>query len=312
MEMTERCAVFSCLGMGDGLIALVLSNNLHLNGRAVTTFHPFLDSLQAWFPHLPIRRFPRIEELEADLKQFDRFFIIYEKSPWMQSVLAHSQKHFPNQTTILNPIATPRRDYLHWEKGRFDGNRAFVENLYTFCKDILKFAVVTKSNGICNLEGVCPQLYKKRVVIHPCSSREGKNWPRKKFLKLACRLKELGYIPSLLLTKEERRGWDLNEVDAPLFLDMSALTSFISESGYMIGNDSGIGHLASCLGLPTLTICRSLQTSKFWRPAWARAEVITPSAWVPNLKGLRWRDKHWKRWITVNSVLNRFNQLVNF
>jgi heptosyltransferase-3 len=307
----QRCAVFSCLGMGDGLIALVLSNNLHLNGRAVTTFHPFLDSLQAWFPHLPIRRFPCSEDLEVELKQFDRFFIIYEKSPWMQSVLTHSQKHFPNQTTILNPIATQRHDYLHWEEGRFDGNRAFVDNLYTFCKDILKFTVVTKSNGICNLEEVRPHLHKKRIVIHPCSSREGKNWPRKKFLKLACHLKEWGYTPSLLLTEEERRGWDLSKVDAPLFLDMSALASFISESGYMIGNDSGIGHLASCLGLPTLTICRSLQTSKFWRPAWARGEVVTPPAWVPNLKGFRWRDRYWKRWVTVNNVLNRFTHLTH-
>src|SRR5690348_18510042 len=41
----QHCAVFSCQGMGDGLISLVLSNNLHLNGAEATTFHPFLNEL---------------------------------------------------------------------------------------------------------------------------------------------------------------------------------------------------------------------------------------------------------------------------
>ncbi len=304
-----RCAVFSCLGMGDGLIALVLSNNLHLNGGEVTTFHPFLDSLQAWFPHLPIRRFPTSEEMELVLQQFDRLFILFEKSPWMQAILRHCQKHYPDKTTVLNPIATPRRDYPYWEGGRFDGNRAFVDNLYTYCKDILRFTVVTKSNGISVPEGVFPRRFDKRVVIHPTSSREGKNWPREKFLDLAFHLKSMGYAPCFILTQEERQDWDVGGVEAPVFENVSEMASYISESGYMIGNDSGIGHLASCLGLPTLTICRSAQASRFWRPAWARGEVVTPSPWIPNIKGLRLRDQHWKKWISVGKVMNSFSRL---
>ncbi|MBS0620544.1 MAG: hypothetical protein JSS61_03690, partial [Verrucomicrobia bacterium] len=131
----KRCAVFSCMGLGDGLIALVLSNNLRLNGSVVTTFHPFLSSLQGWFPRLPIAPFPPLEKLA----QFDAFFIIYEKSPWMQAIIAHCQTHFPQQTKILNPIATPNRDYPYWEVGKFDGRRPFVENLYNFCKEELQF-----------------------------------------------------------------------------------------------------------------------------------------------------------------------------
>ncbi len=76
-----RSAVFSCLGLGDGLLALELANNLHLNGDEVVTFHPFLQGLQGWLPHLPIRPFPPV------LEEFDRFFIIYEKTPWMEAVI---------------------------------------------------------------------------------------------------------------------------------------------------------------------------------------------------------------------------------
>jgi heptosyltransferase III len=302
----DRCAVFSCLGLGDGLIALVLSNNLHLNGGIVTTFHPFLENFQEWFPHLPLRPFPPQEELESVLKEFDRFFIIYEKSPWMQAVLSHCLKHDPKRTVVLNPIATANRNYPYWEQGRFDGSRPFVENLYTFCKDILRFTVVTKSNGIAIPDGVRPRHFENRVIFHPTSSRPGKNWPREKYLELAIQLRSQGFCPSFILTQEERREWDPESFDVPSFTGQSEMTAFICESGYMIGNDSGIGHLASCLGLPTVTICRSEQNGKFWRPAWSPGKIITPSHWVPNLKGLRWRDQHWKKWISVRKVMSRF------
>jgi hypothetical protein len=302
----NRWAVFSCLGLGDGLIALVLSNNLHLNGGEVTTFHPFLASFQEWFPHLPLRSFPLREELGSILKEFDRFFLIYERSAWMQAILAHCQEHYPECTTVLNPIATANCDYPYWEQGRFNGSRSFVENLYTFCKDMLKFTVVTKANGIVIPNHVQPRRFTKRIILHPTSSRAGKNWMNEKYLKLATELQLRGFDPSFILTQEERRGWDMGDFDAPLFSEQLELAAFICESGYMIGNDSGIGHLASCLGLPTVTICRSEQSGRFWRPSWAPGKIVTPSKWIPNFKGARLRDQYWKKWISVRRVLSDF------
>jgi heptosyltransferase III len=301
----RRCAVFSCMGFGDGLIALVLSNNLQLNGYGVTTYHPFLRGLQGWFPHLPLRPFPSIDELQ----DYDRFFIFYEKSPRMKAILEHCEKHYPDKTTVLNPIATPRRDYPYWEGGRFEGNRPFVENLYLYCKDILKFPVASRSNGVHVPEGIKPRRYEKRVIFHPMSSRLGKNWSPKKFLLLANKLEKRGFEPVFILAGQERQGWDLSFIQAPEFEGLHELTAYICESGWMIGNDSGIGHLASCLGIPTLTICRSQQAANFWRPAWARGLVVTPSDWIPNIKGLRLRDKHWQKWVSVNKVLKSFSAL---
>ena len=260
--MMQRCAVFSCQGLGDGLISLVLSNNLHLNGAEATTFHPFLDVLEPWFPHLPIRRFPSTQDLETALAPFDRFFIIFEKSSWMQAILQFCLKHHREKTTVLNPIATSRCDYPYWEEGKFNGNRPFVENLYTYCKGVLKFAVATKSNGLTIPKGVHARRFEKRIVIHPTSSREGKNWSREKYLELSGRLKSEGYSLGMVLTQEERQGWDLRGIDAPIFIDLFEMASYVAESGYMIGNDSGIGHLASCLGLPTVTICRSAVSTR--------------------------------------------------
>jgi heptosyltransferase III len=299
-----RCAVFSCLGMGDGLITLVLSNNLKLNGWEVDTFHPFLSGLQGWFPHLPIRSFPALKSLE----EYDKFFIIYERMPRMQEVLSYCEKRYPERTTILNPIATKHRDYPYWENGRFDGMLPFVDNLYIYCKDVLKLPILTKSNGIVIPDELQRRRFENRVVIHPMSSRPGKNWSAEKFTALADRLKDLGYQPAFILTEQERQAWG-KEIEAPRFGNLSELAAFIAESGWMIGNDSGIGHLASSLGLSTVTICRSYQNALFWRPAWTRGEIITPYAWIPNLKGLRWRDKHWKKWISVSRVLQSFLSL---
>lgn len=300
-----RYAVFSCLGLGDGLIALVLSNNLQLNGGDVTTFHPFLDGLQEWFPSQKIARFPSEEKLEQILRTFDRFFIIHEKSSWMQAILQWCMQNCPEKTKVLNPIATYKNDYPYWEHGCFDGKRSFVENLYVFCECILKLRVVTRSNGITVPRGVDPKKYSKRVVIHPFSSREGKNWPVDKYILLAEQLQKKGFESSFILSEKERRDC----FPAPHFSCLAEMARHVAESGYMIGNDSGIGHLASCLGLPTLTICRSLKASLFWRPAWARGEVMTPSAWIPNVKGLRLRDRHWKKWISVKAVVKVFEGL---
>lgn len=305
----KNCAVFSCMGLGDGLIALVLSHNLSLNGSQVTTFHPFLQGLQNWFPALPIRPFPNEKLLSEVLKEFDRFFIIFEKTPWMQAILKLCQEKYPEKTTVLNPIATPKRDYPYWENGRFNGSRPFVDNLYSYCQDVLKLNVATKSNGIVIAASVIPRKHSQRVIIHPTSSRPGKNWPMLKFISLSKQLKDKGFEPVFVLTEEERKEWPSDQINAPRFASLSDLAAYICESGYMIGNDSGIGHLASCLGLPTLIICRSLLAANFWRPAWSCAAVVTPASWIPNVKGLRWRDVHWKKWVGISKVLNRFIRL---
>ncbi len=303
LSIMKKCAVFSCLGLGDGLITLVLSHNLSLNGYAVTTYHPFLNQMQSWFPSLPIIPFPETA-LEMTLASFDRFFIMYERSERMQAILTYCQTHYKEKTTVLNPIATAKTNYPYWEQGRFDGRVPFVENLYQFCRGVLKLSVVTKNNGIVIPEGLLSRKHKERVIIHPTSSRPGKNWSQKKFLALGKKLERKGLKPIFILTDAEKKEWA--QVNTLGSADLSSLAAYVYESGHMIGNDSGIGHLASCFGLPTVTICRNKQASAFWRPSWSPAEVITPASWVPNLKGLRLRDQYWKQWISVRRVFSVF------
>ncbi len=298
-----KCAVFPCLGLGDGLIALVLSHNLSRAGHQVDTFHPFMGQMQSLFPDLPILDRPEGVEF---LREYDRLFIVYEKLDWMQNIIRHTRELFPEKTTILNPIATPNRDYPFWEEGRFDGNYPFADNLVTYCKESLGIEDPVKENGIELPSHIVKRKYMDRVVIHPTSSRVGKNWMQGQFLDFAKKLEKGGLEPVFILTDKEKLTWP--GVEAPRFKDLNAVTEFVAESGWMVGNDSGIGHLASCLGVPTLTICRSEMAANFWRPSWSEGRVIIPPKWIPNLKGLRWRDKKWQHFVPVHRVYREFSK----
>ncbi len=297
----QHYAIFSCKGLGDGLISLILAHNLVQEGHEATLFHPFLQELQGWFPHIPIR--PLAEATE----DYDHFFFFYEKLPPLEPLLRAYEKKFKEKICVLNPIATTNTDYPYWENGQFDGHIPFVDNLYYFCKRTLSLSAPTKKNGICIPTHLIKNKYPNRVIIHPTSSRNGKNWSPKKYISLAKKLEKVGFTPAWILTPQEQALWP---VHAETFSSLSDLASYIYESGVMIGNDSGIGHLASCLGLRTLTICRNADSARFWRPAWTQGYVLTPPKWLPNLKGLRYRDKYWQTTISVRNVLKTFHRMV--
>lgn len=294
-----QTAVFSGLALGDGLLSMVLAHNLYLHGHKVVLFHRFLGEMQSWFPHIPILPFP------PALENFNRFFAISENTPWMQELLKTLLSKHREKTTVLNPIATPNTDYPFWEEGRFDGRKPFAENLYLFCKDVLKLENPVRENGIVLVDGVIAKKYPRRIILHPMSSKATKNWTKEKFLKLRQLLRKQGYDPCFVVAQHEKEGWE----EAYFFNSLNELATFVAESGYLIGNDSGVGHLASCLGVPTLTICRNARLSNFWRPAWAKGEVCLPSKWLPNIKGLRLRDQFWQKAVSVDKVLRTFEAL---
>ncbi|MFY7843377.1 MAG: glycosyltransferase family 9 protein [Rhabdochlamydiaceae bacterium] len=298
-----KCAIFSCLGLGDGLISLVLAHNLKLNGAEVHTFHPMLDQMQGWFPHLPVLPFSSFQ----DPSQYDHFFIFYEKSERMLNILKTCQSLHPEKTHVLNPIATMKTDYPYWEEGEFRGDLSFVHNLYNYAQNKLHLEKVTISNGLLIPPSIHINKDPLRVIIHPTSSKASKNWLKSRFIKLRCSLKERGFNPVFVVSPREYPDW--KDEEALTFPSLNELATFVAGSGYMVGNDSGIGHLASNLGLPTLTICRRESYAKFWAPSWSRGKVIYPSNMIPNIKKLRIRDNYWAHFISQKKVLKTFMNL---
>jgi ADP-heptose:LPS heptosyltransferase len=307
-----KSLVISCRGLGDGLVSAVLSYNLYLNGYDVITLHDGnFHQLEKWFPCLSFKKFPK-ESLNI-FNEFDKIFVSYDSvDPFIQSIIKEGKKHFPEKIKVLNPsISRKIGSQPFYEDAYFTRDISIVENIYNFCENILKLKKLSKKNGI-----RCPydldfRKNKKTVVIHPTSAKRGRSWPKENFLKLALRLKKGGFSPVFIMSEQEKKGWVSEGIDVRGFSSFDDLAKVIFESGFFIGNDSGIGHLASSLGICTLSISRSKRTTTLWRPGFSKGRVVCPSNLIPNISGFRLRDKKWKSFISVNNVFKNFLKIVS-
>jgi heptosyltransferase-2 len=79
----------------------------------------------------------------------------------------------------------------------------------------------------------------RRVVIHTGAGQAVREWPRERFETLAGRL--------------QGTGWDVTLLDGHGG-DLMRLLDTLAGADRFIGNDSGPGHLAALLGVPTFTL----------------------------------------------------------
>jgi ADP-heptose:LPS heptosyltransferase len=118
------------------------------------------------------------------------------------------------------------------------------------------------------------------VVVHPGSGAPQKNWPAERYLELVARLRADG-VPVRVLTGEvESERWP-----ADLFARFTAAASVARPQTYLelmsqllsarafVGNDSGPGHLAAILGVPTLALFGPTDPAR-WKPLGPRVEVL--------------------------------------
>lgn len=308
--MGLSAGVFCHNGLGDGVNCLVLSNNLHLNGWKVDTYQNSIGSMQNWFPHLPVQPYPLLEALPRILNTYDFFFVVQnDTDPFVLQLIQEGKRRFPDRLKVI---------YLYPSKGIVnepyytdcltDPTASIAENMRRFCDKILHLPKLTRSNGFIPPDGLHFKKHPKRVVIHPTSSRLSRNWPKEKFIEMADDLKAKGYEPVFVPGAKE--GWDNIGHEIALFPNLDLLTRFLYESGYFIGNDSGLGHMASSIGIPTLTFCRRKALANMWAPSFHKGVVVTPSSWIPNIRGFRLRDRYWQTFISVGMAKRGFEKLV--
>lgn len=270
--------------------------------------------MQGWFPHLPILSYPPLPELERILSAYDWYFVVpHKEDPFVSQLIVEGKKRFPERIKLI--YLYPSKHMInepYYADCLVEPRLPVAENLRLFCDKILHLPKLTRSNGITPPSELVPRAYQQRIVIHPTSARSTRSWHKLKFVKLALHLRKEGYEP-VLIPGQEHRGWeDVARLGfaVPTFKTLDLLARFIYESSYLIGNDSGLGHLASCLGLPTVTICRRKTQARLWAPSFTRGSVVAPYSWIPNIGGFRLRDREWKRFITVGMVQRAFKKLV--
>ena len=288
LREAERVALLMAPRLGDTLLMMAMASNLAKHGRAVTVFGDYAYALRSWFPGVDIR--PSLSESDAAgaLAGFDCAAQMHVG--WPYALHDHA------------------RSYFYYDAHVVITGKGFVKvnQISDFCRDQLGLALSTTDIGLCPPVGGRHRLHRRRVAVHPSSSGIERCWAPRHFVELGLRLKRDGYEPFYILAPHERDRWaclaeaGLQIQQAPSLADVAA---FIHECGWFIGNESGVGHLASSVGVPTLTLTG--RPTRAWRPGWSLSHIVYP-AYIP---GGRWRDRFWRDWLWPGSVMAAFGRL---
>ncbi len=307
----KKVAIISPKGLGDALLMMIVAYQMHLSTYQTCLFHDEFKQLSPLFKNVPIFPHPPLESLEKVYQDFDKVIIQNDHSSRAYALAKLRQVGKLTGGTFFFPTPSPlfqKGDFL------FDPKLPVATNLCIGCQTTFALKNVTKKNGIVLPEKGVYRRHPKRVVIHPTSSDRIRNWLPAQFLLLAQKLKAQGYQVGFAMSAKERCEWpDVKRqgFHLPKIVDLHELSTYLYESGFFIGNDSGIGHLASNLGIPTLTISGNPKRVRCWRPDWAEGQIATLPFSLPNFKGigLRVRDHLWQRFVSVSRVLKAFHKL---
>lgn len=303
-------AIVCAQGLGDALLMMIVAHQFKLSGYKPTVFHNYAKELAPLFKDICILPHPLLYRLEETLTSFEHVIIENDHSKRAYDLFGLREAKKLNNLTFFFPTASPQfqeGDFL------FDSRLPIASNICSACQTILQKQNVTKENGIHIPKGT-HRRFAKRIVIHPTSNDPKRNWFSSQFLSLAHRLKNEGYSISFSVSPSERVNWlhvEKQGFQLPLFSDLSQLSAYLYESGFFIGNDSGIGHLASNLSIPTLTISGNPKRVRLWRPDWHIGHIVTLSFPLPNFKGLYLpiRENFWQHFISVSRTLKAFHKL---
>lgn len=321
--------VVPSLGLGDSLIYLIVANNLARAGYKVTMLSNHLAHFADWLPNIRVLPFPAPEQTHMIYEAYDlvlsdcgsiitdlrqdpvwlaqRFVFvgtlrvkpgyIHDHSERLVARLGADKAGLMRElATCAGPIRTIRDDSV-----------TMVDQAVAFCRARLSIKNASVDAGFALPDTLVARQHRRRIMLHPASYNAKKNWPYEKYLCLARRLKLQGFDPQFVLSPKERAEWAPRfepEFVAPQFANARELAAYLYESGYVIGNDSGVGHLASALGVPVLTIYRKRSDGFCWRPGWGRNEVVRPRVSLGAIK------RAWMVFLSVSRAERAFKRLV--
>ena len=291
VQPISRVALVLSPAIGDSLLMMTIARNLQQNGIAVTIFGRQIQSLGAWFPEIETLDDLAAEDLTAKLAGFDRVIQMHRNKPFVGLEQYHPRVSF------LDHICRVR------------SSESMADRLAKFCIDEFGLAGADKSNGMTPPPGLQHRKYPLRVAIHPTASTADKCWLPARFIRLAIRLRELGFSPEFVVAPQERADWLYIERFGLKLPDLGSLdnvATWVYESGWFIGNDSGIGHLASSLHIPTLSLFMRRGIARTWRPDWGTGQVLIGSTYLPT--GFL-KERYWKYMLSVRQVSRAFEQL---
>ncbi|MGX7003164.1 glycosyltransferase family 9 protein [Caballeronia sp. KNU42] len=291
IQPLSNVALILSSALGDSLLMMTVARNLRLNGVSVTVFGQQINNMRSWFPGIDIEPELKPDDCAAKLARFDTVIQLHANKPFVNLERLHPK------VIVLAHLCSA------------NSTESMAERLTRFCRDELRLALVDKGNGITPLPGLTHRQRSLRVAIHPMASTTDKCWLASRFIGLAIKLRDSGFDPQFVVAPEERAHWTHIEQFGLTLADLGPLdqvAAWLYESGWFIGNDSGVGHLASSLQIPTLSLFMRRGTARTWRPGWGVGQVLIGSAYLPTG---RLKERYWKYMLSVNKVSQAFDRL---
>ncbi|MDO8826451.1 glycosyltransferase family 9 protein [Methylophaga sp.] len=329
---TAQLAIVSFESLGDSLIYIMMADNLRRNGYTVMLFGNVPYQLKNWLPELAIQPYPQLEDLYSTLNEYhlvlmspsrairnatvpitledirQRYLLICQKVP--------DEWSFDHQSRLeqsLSPEVFQQLGHLSHAAGsiryREFEKESVVEITLDFMREKMGLQNLSANVQLSPPQGLVYRKNRRRIILSPDSAwPEKKDWTPERFLKLGKLLEQSGYEPVIVVAPDNHEVWQTmvnNRFPTLTFETIDKLAEYIYESGAVIANDSGNGHLASFLGIPVITIYRKRNPYFHWRPDWSAVKVVCPIIVLPGFNGPIWRP-----FVGVKRVKNELEKLL--
>ena len=276
-------AIVPAPALGDGILGMVLAHNARRAGRDVFVLHRALVELRAWYPWARIEA-PPANGLGAACEA-DALFV-------GDPARADDAASFAGPCLVFGK--------QHWHR-----DAPYLESLRAACAPAFDLPGWDDGPGL-----VAPTprtVVARRVVLHPTSANPAKDWSPGRWQRLAQLLAARGWDPVFLVAPEQETRWRALAGDVPVAVPgaLGAVAAWLQDAAGCIATDSGIGHLASALGVPTLAVFRKASAARFWAPAWPPVGTVAPCWRLPGGGGHRF----WRAFLRPARVLAAFEAL---
>jgi ADP-heptose:LPS heptosyltransferase len=277
---------------------MVLLRNLLHRGDTLTLVGGIIYPLRDWFPYAHFVPDPAIGEMPNALAGYDRLIQMFPRT--IAGELATDHFDANRLLQLINLPGFRQRSHI------LDAMQAIAEQEFGLA--VGPHGTPFAHNGIRPPPHLQRQRYANRVVIHPVASNAFKTWPLQKFVALARWLKAHGLAPCFVVPPADAQGWRISapDIEIAAFDDLADVAALLYESGWFVGNDSGIGHLASALGLPTLSLFPRAGLARRWRPGWGNNIVALP---LPVMPITKLKERFWKPLLPLSRVVTAFESL---
>lgn len=298
--------------LGDSLLSMVVVNNLTRHGFKVKVFSDQINALRDWFPGFDIAPGLATHEASAALSAYDVILHAYHADKVLPAGDPHPRvvvmDDWPVYRQVRNMVDI-QLDVCRVHFGLSDVVRENGMMRAPVSPAVLAIDAMPAAPAAPALSTLTPRSDMRRVVIHPVASDTQKSWRPKRFVALALQLRARGFDPEFLLPQSAMDNWrwvQTHGLRACAYPSLSLVAERIVTAGWVIGNDSGIGHLASSLGVPAVSLAMRPRIAVRWQPGWAPSEMVLP---LPIVPGRFLKERCWKYLVSSARVLRAFDTL---